>query len=79
MSDKRMTPAEMVDEIEHLKCREAMLLKLVTFAVAKFTDPDIVTKDPAANTLKEAAFLLGVSWPWAEQFPDLAPKKEVTP
>ncbi len=74
---ERMTPTEMADEIEYLRLREANLVKVVTFAVAKFTDPDIVTKDPAANALKDVAFLVGVPWPWADMFPDLAPKKGI--
>jgi hypothetical protein len=40
------------------------LLDIIRFAVSRFTDPHMVSKDPAAVRLRDMAREVGIQWPW---------------
>ena len=48
---------------ELLRRERADLMRVLAYAVARFTDPQSCATDPAARVLRDEAGKLGVAWP----------------
>lgn len=59
------TGAEEFEYVEYVPAEVAdKLLAIIRFAVSRFTDPHMVSKDPAAVRLRDMAREVGIQWPW---------------
>lgn len=57
---------EGIDKPDDLRRQRDELLEVVRFAVARFTDPQSVDRDPAARQLRDLGRDHGIAWPWDE-------------